>query len=95
MRRLVYFGAGAVAALWARRRLALVVERYTPTSVRDSAVERARRLGDDVRAAVSDGRAAMAARQNQLRGDGSVEPSWSQGAGPALRLVEPPVRHPR
>ena len=75
MRRMLYFGAGAVTALWARRRLVAALDRYTPISLRDAAVGRARRLGGDMRAAVGDGRAAMAERQRQLRTTQPTQPT--------------------
>jgi hypothetical protein len=99
MRRLMYFGAGAVAALWARRRLVAAVDHYTPVSIRDAAVGRARRLGGDVRAAVDDGRAAMAERERLLHTPSSERarvrrprPAFDgAAAAPARRRPELPL----
>ena len=63
-RRLFWFGTGATAglggAVWVRRRVLRTVQRYTPERVQADVSTSVRRLGTDLRAAVTEGRAAMA-----------------------------------
>jgi hypothetical protein len=53
--------------MWIRRQVLGTVRRYTPDQVRDDVAVSARRLGGNLREAVSEGRRAMAHREAQLR----------------------------
>lgn len=66
--RMTWFVAGAATALWGRRRVLAAADRFMPASVRREASARARSLQRDVRGAVDDGRSAMRARADGLRG---------------------------
>jgi hypothetical protein len=70
-RRAFWFGTGATAgfggAMWIRRQVLRTVRRYTPEQVRDDVAVSVRRLGGNVREAVSEGRREMAHREAQLR----------------------------
>jgi hypothetical protein len=79
MRRVMWFTAGAVAgvsgSVYVRRKAKEAADRYRPVSMAKGAVER-------VTDAVREGRAAMAAREAELRGA-------QDGDGPTPRQVEP------
>jgi hypothetical protein len=70
-RRTFWFATGATAgvgsALWLRRRVLRTVQRYTPERVQADMSDSVRRLGGDIRAAVREGRDAMADREAELR----------------------------
>jgi hypothetical protein len=70
-RRVLWFTTGATAgfggAMWIRRRVLRTVERYTPAHVQDEVTTSVRRLGSDVREALSEGRRGMAEREAELR----------------------------
>ena len=98
-RRTFWFTAGATAgfsgALWARRRVLRTVQRYTPEQVRADVADSVRRLGSDLRAAVTEGRSAMADREVELRselrpgGPPAAAEVPAPGATPAGPGVEP------
>ncbi|HET6950082.1 MAG TPA: hypothetical protein VFI47_06895 [Acidimicrobiales bacterium] len=73
VRRVFWFGTGATAgfggAMWIRRRLLRTVRRLTPERVQADVTTSVRRLGTDLRAAVSEGRTAMADREAELRSE--------------------------
>lgn len=74
-KRLVWFGLGAVsgglATIWglssARRASQRLAPERLPGELADVVLDRGRSLGEDLRAAVADGRDAMAERERQLR----------------------------
>lgn len=72
-KRTFWFTTGATAgfgsAMWLRRRVVRTVQRYTPEHVQADLTDSVRRWGDDVRAAIADGRAAMASREAALRAE--------------------------
>jgi hypothetical protein len=78
LKRAFWFTTGATAgfggAMWVRRQVLQAVHRYTPERVQADVTSSVRRLGSDLRSAVTTGRAAMAERESELR----------PGAGPAL-----------
>jgi hypothetical protein len=82
LKRAFWFTTGATAgfggAMWVRRQVLQAVHRYTPERVQADVTSSVRRLGTDLRAAVTTGRAAMADREAELRSE--LRP----GAGPAL-----------
>jgi hypothetical protein len=88
IRRSFWFLAGAVTALWARRRVLQFADRFMPASVRAQASSRASALRRDLTGAVHDGRAAMRDRAAGLRG-------VPEGAGASGGSVPSPVRSPR
>jgi hypothetical protein len=73
VRRMLWFTTGATAgfggAMWIRRRVLRTVERYTPAHVQDEVSTSVRRLGSDVREALSEGRRTMAEREAELRSE--------------------------
>jgi hypothetical protein len=77
IRRVFWFGTGASVGAggvwWIRRRVRRVVMRYTPEAVgpevRAQVAANLRRGRDDVRDAVREGRAAMRAREAELRSE--------------------------
>jgi hypothetical protein len=82
LKRAFRFTTGATAgfggAMWVRRQVMQALHRYAPERVQADVASSVRRLGTDLRAAVTTGRAAMAEREAEL---------WSElrpGAGPAL-----------
>lgn len=81
-KRTFWFATGATAgiggAMWARRQVQRAVRRVTPAHLRADVTGSVRRLGTDLRAAVSTGRAAMVDREAELRAE--LRP----GAGPGL-----------
>jgi hypothetical protein len=70
---MLWFTTGATAgfggAMWIRRRVLRTVERYTPAHVQDEVGTSVRRLGSDVRDALSEGRRTMAERDPELRAE--------------------------
>jgi hypothetical protein len=70
-RRVLWFSTGATAgfggAMWIRHRVLRTVRRYAPEQVRDDVASSVRRLGADLRDAVSEGRQAMVERETRLR----------------------------
>jgi hypothetical protein len=72
-KRTFWFTTGATAgfggAMWLRRRVLQTVQRYTPEHVQADVSDSVRRWGTDVRAAFSEGRAAMADREAALRAE--------------------------
>jgi hypothetical protein len=60
-------GLGFGLAFWLSRFLKQTAERYSPERVSNDVADGLRRLGSDVRAAVSEGREAMREREAQLR----------------------------
>lgn len=85
-RRALWFTAGFGGAVWARRQLRRALRRYAPEHVQAEVATTVRRLGTDVRAAVGEGRSAMASREAELRAE--LRP----GPGPAWHGADPPVR---
>jgi hypothetical protein len=73
VRRMLWFTTGATAgfggAMWIRSRVLRTVERYTPAHVQDGVSTSVRRLGSDVRDALSEGRRTMAEREAELRAE--------------------------
>lgn len=71
IKRLFYLavgmGMGFGLSLWLTRLVRSTVERYTPERVSADLSASLRRLGDDIRAAVADGREAMREREAELR----------------------------
>jgi hypothetical protein len=66
-KRLFWMGVGVGASFWVRRRVRGTVERYQPQRLSGELVGTVRRVGDDVRAAVHEGRVAMREREAELR----------------------------
>lgn len=66
-KRLFWMGVGVGASFWVRRRVRDTVGRYQPQRVSGEVVAAVHRLGDDVRAAVHEGRVAMREREAELR----------------------------
>jgi hypothetical protein len=62
-------GLGFGLAFWLSRLLKQTAERYSPERVSGDVADGLRRLGSDVRAAVTEGREAMREREAQLRAD--------------------------
>lgn len=60
-------GVGAYGTVRVTRLVRETVERYTPERVSAEAADTLRRLADDVRAALAEGRVAMRAREAELR----------------------------
>jgi hypothetical protein len=83
VRRTFWFATGATAgfggAMWVRRRVLRTVRRYTPERVQADVSDQVRRLGTDLRAAVREGRDAMADREAALRSE--LAPGAGAGAG--------------
>ena len=73
LKRAFWFATGAAAgfggAMWVRRRALQTVRRYTPERVQADVTSSVRRLGTDLRAAVTTGRTAMATREAELRSE--------------------------
>jgi hypothetical protein len=71
MRRLFWFGTGASmgfgGAMWIRHRVRRAVARYRPARVSAEVGTGVRRVGNDVRDAISEGRAEMHTREAELR----------------------------
>jgi len=86
-KRTFWFTTGATAgfggAMWVRRQVLRTVRRFTPEQVQAEVTTSVRRLGTDLRAAVSEGRSSMADREAQLRS----ELSPGAGSRPAVPAV--------
>ena len=71
IKRLFYLavgmGMGFGLSLWLTRLVRSTIERYTPERVSADLSASVRRLGEDIRAAVADGREAMREREAELR----------------------------
>jgi hypothetical protein len=82
LKRAFWFTTGATAgfggAMWVRRQVLRAAQRYAPERVQADVTSSVRRLGTDLRAALTTGRTAMAEREAELRSE--LRP----GAGPAL-----------
>jgi hypothetical protein len=80
-KRTVWFTTGATAgfggAMWIRRKVLRAVRRYTPEHVQSEVSTSVRRVGTDLRDAVSEARVTMRDREAELRAE--LRP----GAGPA------------
>ena len=72
-KRTFWFTTGATAgfggAMWIRRQVLRTVRRYTPEQVQSDVTSSVRRLGTDLRGAVSEARSTMAEREAQLRSE--------------------------
>jgi hypothetical protein len=70
-RRIFWIGTGVSmgfgGAMWIRRRIQRAVEAVMPQRVQKQVARRARRAGGSVVGAVSEGRAAMRAREAEMR----------------------------
>jgi len=60
-------GLGFGMSFWIMRTVRSTIERYTPERVSSDVSSALRGLGGDLRAAVAEGRAAMAERESELR----------------------------
>ena len=60
-------GLGFGLSFWIMRTVRSTIERYTPERVSSDVTSALRGLGGEVRAAVAEGRAAMAERESELR----------------------------
>lgn len=60
-------GLGFGMSFWIMRTVRSTIERYTPERVSSDLSAAARQLGADLRAAVAEGRRAMAEKEAQLR----------------------------
>lgn len=60
-------GIGFGLSLWLTRLVRTTMERYTPERLSADLSASMRRLGEDLRAAVADGREAMREREAELR----------------------------
>ena len=60
-------GLGFGMSFWIMRTVRSTIERYTPERVSSDVSAALRGLGEDLRAAVAEGRAAMAERESELR----------------------------
>jgi hypothetical protein len=90
LRRVFWFGTGATAgfgaAMWVRRQVLRTVRRYTPERVQADVSTSVRRLGTDLRAAVTEGRAAMADREVELRSALAPGGDGATGRGDSARV---------
>lgn len=77
LRRIFWFavgiGFGAGLSWWATRALRRTAERYAPDRVAGELSKSLGRFGADLKAAAGEGRAAMQAREEELK---SAKPSW-------------------
>jgi hypothetical protein len=73
LRRTFWFATGATAgfggAMWVRRQVLRTMRRYAPERVQADVSDQVKRLGTDLRAAVREGRDAMAEREAALRSE--------------------------
>lgn len=92
LKRTFWFTTGATAgfggAMWIRRQVLRTVRRYTPEQVQAEVSTSVRRLGTDLRDAVTEARSAMADREAELRSE--LKP----GAGPAATDQGRPTASP-
>ncbi len=95
------FGAGVGATVWTEVKLRRTAQRFTPAAIGDELSGRVRSLGADVRDALQEGRAAMVAREAQLRAElAPGPPLLVSGAQPVSKVIELSSakarnRHPR
>jgi hypothetical protein len=75
-------GFGFGVSFWLMRFVRETVARYSPERVSSDLAGAVRQLGQDVRAAVAEGREAMREREAELRAE-------LEGRRPALRIGEP------
>ena len=72
-RRIFWMGTGVSVgfggAMWIRRRIQRAIETVMPRRVQSSVASGVKRAGGNVAGAVSEGRAAMRAREAELRHD--------------------------
>ena len=71
---------GAGGSVWAQRKVRRTVERYLPEQVSRQVGDQARQIGADVRAALVEGRQAMAEREAELRAQ--LEARGDRARGP-------------
>ncbi|HEX6420834.1 MAG TPA: hypothetical protein VFZ77_20185 [Acidimicrobiales bacterium] len=88
-KRAFWFTTGATAgfggAMWVRRQVLRAVRRYTPDYVQAEVASSVRRVGADLRQAVSEGRSAMADREAELRA--RLRPGAGPPPGPAPQVA--------
>lgn len=76
-------GVGFGLAVWGQRKIKAKVARYQPSRVTAELTGGVRRLGEEVRAATEEGRAAMRQREAELRNIGpAVMPGVSERTSP-------------
>lgn len=84
-KRTFWFTTGATAgfggAMWIRRQVLRTVRRFTPEQVQAEVATSVRRLGTDLRAAVTEARSSMAEREAELRAE--LRPGAGAIAAPA------------
>ena len=84
-KRTFWFGSGVVVGaggtVWATVRLRQAAAQITPGGVADQALTRAKRVSNDVREAVAEGRFVMRETESQLRRDISPPAIESRTAG--------------
>jgi hypothetical protein len=87
-KRAFWFTTGATAgfggAMWIRRQVLRAVRRYTPEQVQADVGTSVRRLGTDLRDAVTVGRSAMATREAELRSELSPAPAAPEPQEPTI-----------
>jgi gas vesicle protein len=66
---LVGIGLGFGASFWLMRFIRTTIERYSPEAVSANLTDGIKRLGDDLKAAVAEGREAMREREAELRAE--------------------------
>ena len=66
---MVGIGFGFGMSFWFTRFVRQTIDRYSPERVSSDLGEAVRALGEDLRAAVAEGRAAMREREQELRAD--------------------------
>ena len=77
-------GLGFGMSFWLMRFLRETVDRYRPERVSQDLAGAISKLGDDLRAAVREGRAAMAEREEELRAEVDAARSARRGTATAL-----------
>lgn len=92
-KRFTWMATGACvgfgSAWWVERKVREHVARYLPDRVANDLADSARRLGTDLRGAVSEGREAMRTRDAELRHRVSGRPGRASRSGPTrLRIVD-------
>ncbi len=89
MRRLFWLGigtvAGAAGTVWTERKVKERLDALAPEHAVKVAAEKAKDAGRTVVEAVTEGRAAMAEREQELR---ARRDDRRPGAGPGLRVVD-------
>jgi hypothetical protein len=82
-------GFGFGASFWLIRFIRQTVERYTPERVSADLAGALRGLGADLRAAIAEGREAMAEQEARLRADiEQGQGRWRRGGRDAIRAGE-------